>query len=217
MQRFLFLLLASFILGGCVTPAIKKDYPLGKTYRDVFVLENKRVPLPEGEWKVAGTGYTDMGNYCEVSLLKETKDHKIAGIIIITSDSQTTNYTGYWPNKYVQRTDLHYVSIKSNTGGQYLDLWAVSHYIMTFTPERETVREFFQYCSDNNIILPKLMVRSYHVITGKMLRNKYLRVEYYYNPEKEGFDTSSENNWGASSWHPLRIQTDPNKVSYVEG
>jgi hypothetical protein len=215
--RLLLLMAAIFILVGCITPAFKKDNPIGKTYRDVFVLENKQVPLPEGEWKVAGTGYRDNQRFCEVYLVKVTEDRKLTGVIIIISENMAFGYSGYLPDKYAKRTDLHYVSIKSNTTEEGLDLWLVNHYFASFSPkEREASNQFFQYCHDNKIDLSKLMIQSYHVITGKMFKGRFLGVTYFYDPRTEGFDTSLENDWGTSSWHPLRISADPKKVSYVE-
>ncbi|MBU2054186.1 MAG: hypothetical protein KJ936_03220 [Proteobacteria bacterium] len=218
MKKCIFLfIVVSFIIGGCATTSLKQDYPTGKRYRDVFVLEDKRIPLPEGEWKIVGTGTTDMGKYSEVFLLKETNNHKFAGGVIIVSDTIMNNYVGYIQNTYAERKDHHYVSIKSNTRTERLDLWLVNHYIFSFTPgQRDASKEFLQYLIDNKISVPKLMVRSYHIITGKMLRSRYLRVEYYYNPEIEGFDLSREDNWGTSSWHIMKIASDPKKVAYVE-
>lgn len=215
-KRLVLLFVSIFILVGCGFPAFKKDNPIGKTYRDVFVLENKRVPLLEGEWKVAGTGYNENENYCEVILIKETSDCKMAGGIIITSDTITNSYSGYKPSEYAKRTDLHSVSINANTMGKGLDLWLINHYYMQVSPNREALKEFFHYCLDNKIELPKLMIQSYHLMTGKNFKGKYLLVAYYYNPAVEGFDTSIEKDWANSSWHPLRISADPKKQMYIE-
>lgn len=93
----------------------------------------------------------------------------------------------------------------------------VSHYVHSFSPgQREASKEYLQYLTDNKIDLRKLSIRSYHVITGKIFKSRYLRVEYYYNPETEGFDTKGEENWGTSNWHVARIASDPKKVAYVE-
>lgn len=218
MKKYIFLFIViSFVIGGCAGTSLNQDYPTGKSYREVFVWEGKRVPLPEGEWKIAGTGTLDMGKYSEAFLVKVTNDRKLAGGIIIVSDTTLNDYRGYKQNTYAERKDHLYVSIKSNTRSEGLDLWLVNHYIMSFKPgQRKASQEFMQYLIDNKISKPKLMIRSYHLISGKMLRSRYLRVEYYYNPAIEGFDTSREDNWGNSSWHIMNIAFDPKKVAYVE-
>jgi hypothetical protein len=215
MKRFFLMILASFILAGC-TPAFKADNPPGKIYRDEIVLEGKRVPLPAGDWKVVVSEYSDMDKYVKVYLMKESTDHKIISEIFITTDSIMNDFTGYWPNEYLQRTDLYYSSVEMNSKDRYTDGWVINHIIRSFLPTTATLKAYFQYCSDNNIVQPKLMIESCHLVTGKIKRNKYLSISYSYNPEVEGFDTSGEGSWGTSTWHPLRIKADPKKVEYIE-
>ena len=179
---------------------------IGKTYSEVFVLEDKSIPLPEGEWKVVGVGAA-MEKFSEINLIKETNERRLAGAIIIRSDTSLNDFVGYWENKYVNRPDLHFKCVIRNSVQEGLDLWVINHYLMNWTPKRKAAKEFYQYLLDNKIERPKLMIQSYHEITGKTLKNKYLRVEYYYNPEIEGFVI------------PLRFQdgTNPRPVGQLPG
>lgn len=216
MKKYLALLTIIIVaICGCVNPSFIKDNHLGKKYSGSITVENKTVPLPDGEWIVVGRGYGDSYDYGEV-LLAQVSARRIAKCIIIRSDASTNSFSGYRAAEDAQRTDLYHVVVKSNTTGEPLDFWYVSHYIMSVTPKREAVKQFFEYCKVNSITMPKLFIRSRHTLTGVGMKHKYLNVEYYYNPDVEGFDTSKEDNWGTSSWHYLRIKDDPKKVSYME-
>jgi hypothetical protein len=202
---------------GCATSDFKKDFPIGAIHHNSIVFEGKKVPLPNGEWRVAGTGTAEMGKYNEITLVKTTDDRKFAGGVIITSDSVLNDYTGYVQNKFAERKDHHYVEIKSNSRSEGHDIWLVSHYLHSFNPgEREMSIEFTKYLVDNQIDFGHLSIRSYHEFTGKVSKKSFLRVSYFYNPETEGFDTREEQNWGTSGWHVTRIASDPLKKAFVE-
>jgi hypothetical protein len=213
---FLFIMM-NLIISGCATSSIKENYPIGKSYRDVFILEGKRVPLPEGEWKIAAARYRNRVQYIEVFLQKETTDHKFAGLVIVNSNTPGNNDTNYEPDEYADKKDILYASIKSNSIGKPLDFWLVDHYIFSLNEGAYlALKEYLEYLIDNGISVPKLTIQSYHLITGSGTKNGYLRVEYYYNPELEGFDLKNEATWGTSSWHMLRMNSDPKKGAYIE-
>jgi hypothetical protein len=216
MKKVVLLIMMNLILTGCATSDMRQDYTLGNIHRDMFVVEGKQVPLPEGEWKVVGAGLIAVGEYRQVILQKEIAGHKFAGLVKIVSNTLMNDAEGYFHGGAAERKDLYFVSATSISRNQALDYWLINYTIFSFPSDvSKALNQHLKYLTDNKIEAPKLLPYSNHVLTAKK-SNGYLEVTYYYNPETEGFDMSKENYWGSSSWHVARIQADPKKVAYME-
>lgn len=213
-KAFFFVILLSLFIIGCSLNRLKENYPIDKKYYGNFTINGKTVPLPAGEWGVAGRGTRNIKDYYEVWLINYN-NRTMNGAIYIMSDAPFNNYIGYKKNSYAERKDIYYVEINSNSEGDPFDLWLVNHSVIKLSVKRQANKELYEYLKQRNISIPKLMIQSFHVKTGSKDKGKYLRVEYYYNPELEGFDSSYENDWDTSAWHPLRVSKNPAKVAYL--
>ena len=215
-KQFIIFTVLTFFLTGCITPGLIKTNPVGKVYKNSIQLRNKTIPLPEGEWKVIGRGFRTQEKYFELFLLKETKRKEFHSGIIITTDTPMNDYNGYLASKYFKRTNLHHVVVKNNATGGAQDCWLINHIRMAVNPNRPARKEAYNYFESNHILIPKNTIEVSHRFTGKYHKSKFLEVNYYYNPEVEGFEPPTEANWSTSDWHPLQIIKYPKKVEYIE-
>lgn len=214
------LMLTFIVFSSCVTTGIKElesQNPIGKTFRDNIQLGNKTIPLPEGEWKVIGRSkeYGD-DKYFIVILINEIKDNILHDLVYIKVDTPQNKYTGYKVSKYCQRNDVLYVNAYKNVPLGHHDCWLINHYRLSFSAKNEATKQAHNYLKDRNIITPNYMIQSWHFLTGKYGGSKYAVVHYFYNPEYEGFDPAPPGDWATSPWHVLHINSDPNKVKYIE-
>ena len=209
------LLLIPIMFTGCInTSGLKATYPLGREYSDTINISNKDIPLPDGNWKIIGSGYAKDDKYFEVKLIKTTDDNQIDSFVNITSETITNNYISY-TNKYCERTDIHYVNAEKNSQDG-LDCLAVNHFRMSMNGKSTADKEAYDFIRANGYVMPKNMILGYHIITGFVHKNSYLKVSHLVNPEVDGFNPPKEAHWSSSDWHPLQINNDPKKVKYIE-
>lgn len=206
---------------GCLAPSLKQNNPVGKIYENRIELHRKYVPLPEGQWKVIGSGnsgdkYGSGDEYFEVHLLKVTEKNEMDTIIFIRSDTPRNTYRGYTANTYPKRTDIHFVKVNSNTEGHPQDWWIINHIRFFINPEGESYRQAHEYIVQNKVYVPKIAILRLHQFTGNVQKSKCVSVEYIFNPEVEGFAPSEDSNWSTCDWNHMKIKDFPDKVAYIE-
>jgi len=216
----LFIIIAfPFLLMSCITPGLKETNPVGKVYINSVQLDEKVIPLPEGEWKVIGRGGPSnsfQDPYFEILLLKEFENKKLHSLLAITTESMINSFNGYLRQTYLDRKDVLYSDIKNNNTGEAHDGWLINHIRSSLDVKRTAYKEAYDYLVSNSYVVPKNVISIFHHFTGKYKKNKYLNVGYYLNPEIEGFEPPNEAEWASSDWHPLQINKDSKKVEYIE-
>ncbi len=93
-KAFFFVILPSLFIIGCSLNRLKENYPIDKKYYGNFTINGKTVPLPAGEWGVAGRGTRNIKDYYEVWLINYN-NRTMNGAIYIMSDAPFNNYIGY--------------------------------------------------------------------------------------------------------------------------
>ncbi|MFW5500465.1 MULTISPECIES: hypothetical protein [unclassified Maridesulfovibrio] len=214
--RFLFLVSLMLLGAGCVSHTVQEAYPVGKIYNDSIEFRGMSVPLPEGDWQVIGRGKADKRNFDEL-VLTVIKENKPGKALLIARDTAKNKYTGYWPNKYLQRTNILFTEVTQNTMGKPLDGWLINHIRPGFgKKDSEAVRDAYEYMTANKLVLPGNFIESRHILTGKRIKCRYLSYSYLINPETDGFEAPENAEWGASDWNVIKINGDPKKVAYIE-
>ena len=230
-KYFLLQTILALLLTGCAMTNLKSTNYVGKVYKNTIQLQGMDIPLPEGEWRVIGSGNIEgkivgaggsqtnnpTDDKFQVVLLKTTDLGKVDSLIIIDTDKMGNRLSGYLSYPFFNRTDLYQVIVKNNDKDGAHDCWLICHSI---TPQiyKNTVatKEAFNYFESNKIEIPKISILSYHHFTGKYNKNKLLDYYYYINPEINGFDPPIDTNWATCEWNKLQINKDPKKVEYID-
>lgn len=199
----------------CGCSPLKDKYPQEKTYQDSITVRGYKIPLPEGTWEIAGSDRWDGGKMFKLGLVK-IKGETLQGAVFINVDTTQNDYTGYWAFNYFNREDMLYCKAENNTKGKPHDCWSINHISMQLDPEKPAMKKALNFLKNRNVRLPKLMIETRHLFTGKTDKSKCLDVFYYVNPREYGFDASKEGDWGTSEWYYLRIKNHPKKEKFIE-
>lgn len=217
-RKIIFLIALLFILfSGCAHyPNPIKDNPLGKKYQNSVNLRNMELPLPEGEWTVIGRGYTPDHNYVQLILAKNI-GNRHHSIVFITTNSGSNMYSGYFPCKELDRTNMLHVISNNNSSGGAQDGWYIDHVRIAFGKLiTQANKESYEYIVDNKIVMPGNFIKTGHRFTGANIKSKYLTYSIFINPEVQGFDPPTNAEWPSSDWNILKINSDPKKVAFIK-
>jgi len=217
-SKFLLLISLLTLLTSSCVPYINpiETNPLGKTYQGSVNFRNMVLPLPEGEWKVVGRGYSNDDNYVELCLWKAI-GNKPHSVIFIKRDSLSNSFSGYVSSNDLKRENIHHVVSNSNQRGEAQDGWLINHIRISFNKKStQANKESYQYIIDNKLVMPGNFIQTYHHFTGANIKKKFLTYSIHVNPEVEGFAPPIDSEWASSDWNPLKINSDPKKVAYIE-
>ncbi len=211
------MLLMLLMQAGCANFTGNNDqYTVGSVYQDSIQIGAKTVPLPEGAWTVIATGVVN--EFRNICLLKEHQDKLFSYIwISVESPFKDARY-GYNRSENLDRKDMLHVVKNENRSGEAQDGWYINHVIASFNPSEKykIYRDRAAYIKEKGYRISSNMIGVTHRLTGRFQKEKYLHVNYYYNPEAEGITTKSSDNWSTSEWHVMRIDQSPEKVAFVE-
>jgi len=214
------LFICSLLLLGCVasSPSLMQEFNPANShiYRDSIHLRGKTIPLPPGDWKVFASGIER--DFFKVFLLQEYPG-KLFRHIFVSVDTLVLDRNIYLPSEELDRSDLHHTVIKSRTPGEPQNSWYVSNTRIHFTPKKDekVFAAAAEYLRSHGYVVSHDMVRVSHLLTGKHpYTGRYLLVNYYYNPETDGFPPGPLSSRNTSQWNPMNINIDPKKVNYVD-
>jgi hypothetical protein len=127
--KIFFFLLLLLSLSGCaqMTSTLEDQFRVddAKIYRDSFTIRDKTIPLPPGDWKIAGSGLNSE-KFFIVYFLQEHPG-KLFSYIHISVDSLELNREyGYKPSEEIIRKDMHHTVLVGNTAGEARDWWLIS-------------------------------------------------------------------------------------------
>lgn len=213
-------LIGLLALAACQTTTIEPA-KLGAVYSGTFIDGGSKVPLPPGEWTVAGTNIreTNLGNVMSQSILFQADKGIVKGMVVVllsrTPGSDFGNRSGWESSRYCQRTNLWFLEVDANETGGEQDCWGVNHRVMTPAkwdryPAWSKARD---YIEKNNLKVASNMVFVFYTLATN---NDYLSAKYYFNPELEGLSPPAADSWTRSDWHKDRIAEHPDKQTYAE-
>ncbi len=224
MRRLLLLGIVLFVVAGCTSHTNPiKDNPINETYQETITLNNMVVPLPEGEWEVAGRGFFRDRDFFGIFLVNIDETTPQA-IIFIKRDSPyydyVTRYSGYPSSVDLEREDMLHVVSNRNEPGEARDGWFIDHTQLEFSSkiflESQAHREVFKYFLEHNIQIPANFIKITHLLTGDQIKYRYLQYDILINPEAEGFEPPNDPSWLSSDWNMKNISNDPGKLSFIE-
>ena len=201
--------------------AASLDFKIGTKYRNnIQVGKNGiKVPLPAGEWILVGSHVEQISsnkgkklNLHYVSMLN-VKGKTIKGAIRFLAPEKRVN-PGFPRSKFCERKDIHHI-VNNGNYRKSRDCWGVKH--SGFNPwdkMPEYVSETYDWIKNNDIKMPGFMMSS---IFDIIANNRFLEINYYFNPQTEGFSRPSRpTSWKNSKWHRLLIHKYPKRQSYVK-
>ena len=213
------------LLAACGTAANQDALVVGNQYEGVITVGSggTQVPLPEGKWRLVDT-HLDGG---EISgILVRSKQRRVSQLIDFNTLSQPPESKGpiKWPQSYdfCSRKDFIYMgkSESANTlwntgpGRDTQDCWGINHWPMTFSGSIPTqLLALRDYVEKNNLELPITMIAVQYRRSGQ---RKFMSMNYYFNPELEGFAPPERAEWRTNDWHRDRYSLDPKKKAYIE-
>ena len=153
------LFLLSLLVIGCA----KVESPLEKQFRtddsvvfkDSFLLRDKTIPLPPGDWRIAGKGF-DVDKFFYISLIQEHKGN-IFSYVVIQVDTLELNRDGcYIKSEVLEKEGMHHIVKIKNVAGEGTDGWYVDNRIVTITLGEEKmdyVKEFANYIKSHKLVI----------------------------------------------------------------
>ena len=211
-----------FLLTGCVekTSTLEKGYLVNdtKVFKDTFDIRGKIIPLPPGDWRIAGSGL-NAEKFFVVFLFQEHPGKLFSYIHISVDSLDLIREYGYKPSEDIKRNDMHHTVLVGNTNGEAQDWWLVNNVVVNFNPKdnKLALNEAAAYIKSHNYIISHDMIKVEHFLSGKHPNKKrHLSVSYVYNPEAVGFPPGQKSEWKTSDWNAMRINEDPRKTAFIK-
>lgn len=219
MIRSVLMVAAVMLLAACQTTNSKLETipAQGSSVSGSYAAANGRVtvPLPEGTWVVAGSGFNRAGynNPIEEVVLVQVKNDEAVGFVEIRTPVVRSG-TGFVDSRFCERKDIHHIVRKINVDGGAQDCWGVNHFRMTLTGDvPHYLDQARQYLVNNKIKSPLNAINVSYRFGDK---SYFVDASYLFNPEAEGFAPPQIAEWSTSDWHRDRVYMDPDKVAYID-
>lgn len=206
-------------LGGCADKKmsnIKEDFPQSAQHQGSIIVDNMILPLPEGEWKVFGSGNIKNGKGISL-VLGETQGNKLSRIIYI---SRNRKFKGsFKKDRRLKRKDnLHTYINEENTEVGKQNGWFIDYMnCSAFVPREwnsDAKKQAYNHIVDSKLAMPINLISTHHIFTDHY--GKLLMYDIIINPDLEGLEPSASGEKRLSDWNSLRINNFPEKVAFVE-
>jgi hypothetical protein len=197
------------VLAACQTTNTKLESisPQGTVVFDKYVTANNHVivPLPDGAWTVAGSGFARLGyeNPFEQVMLIRRSDDGYVNLVEITSSVAKPKY-GWKPASLCQHNDMYSLHKVANSDGGLQDCWGVEILDMDLKGD---LPDFLQQTKDfaekNGM---KLGFEAGTVSFSLADKSYFLRVSYLHEPYQKTFNDLDA--WGASWYQRVKSGFD---------
>lgn len=222
MKKLIWLTIAAAMLcTGCIsgTSRLTADYNAANRsiYNDFFWIRDKRVPLPPGDWRIIASGVEQ--DFFKMYMLQELSERRFSYIYLSVDTAELKRESGYAPWNAMKRENMHFVSAISNTDGEPQDGWYINNDPGHFSGKQEgaVLEQATDYIRSRGYVISHDMIRVSHRVTGKHPhKSRYLYVNYFYNPEADGFPAEPKSSWSLSAWNAMQVNKDPRKIAYID-
>jgi len=229
------ILLALFIAacaGGAQAQIVSRDSvhlkPLGSIVSGSFVLVNRIVPLPPGQFTLVATSFHDSkfiyGDYAGQQhklvdvVLGQMADGKLRAAVVASGVLAWGGGRREWVSEPCKRDDtlfkLDRVPYMKRNYSQ--DCLMVNHYINSLGQAATGIyANTAAWIKEQGGTTP-IPTAIYASVT-RIEVGEYLAVHYVFNPEAYGCDSAPSTSWATSAWHKRFIAKDPEKRQFVDG
>jgi hypothetical protein len=195
--------------------------PRGTKVAGNFELGAVVIPLPEGDWILAGRGETEgreatgavrIANVYVVELV----NNQLARVVWAAAPlrGQGTG-TGWVRNKNVcDRTNVLFNESDRNYNARDSSCWSVNHYVIS-TPNNPSppLADFYDWLASNKLAIPRIRLVTEHWLTAA---GPYVNVSYSFNPEIIGLDPGPADRWDSANWNTTQINAFPEKKAFAD-
>lgn len=218
--------LAALALGAWISKEDAfKDLPLGKKVSNPLSIGKIHVPLPEGEWVVAGrrvgqaravgAGTHNDETMADV-ILVDIADGTLRGLISIYTVLDYGKLRRWSKTDFCKNENLFYRQEDEIPGLHSYFCWGVTHHRMGGSANfagRDHIKERTEFLASKNVAMPAVMMAAeFHIASGP----KLLNVVYRRNPDLKKIPPSQTGEGRTSDWHKSRIHQFPDKAQYAE-
>lgn len=218
-----YLAIALLIFGGLwiFSPAFGAQsihqMPIGTVVKNVAQLGERQIPLPEGEWLlVAKQNRLSGGSAAGVPLAYVYLAQIRGGVVarFIFAGTNLEGVSGGWTRDRAvcDRGDTHSAFSDRNYNSRDTECWVTNHLDMTLgTNAWQIHKDFFQWSQDKKRPATALAAEFF------LVKNfDFLRIQYGFNPELEGFERTPNSSWRGNPWHKDHAYEDPKRAAYIQ-
>jgi hypothetical protein len=226
----------TFLIAVCIGEAgaqiVSRDSvhlkPLGSTVTGSFVLVNRVVPLPEGEFTLVATGthgstfaygdYARQPHKLADVVLGQVADGQLRAAVKATALLALAGSRREWVIEPCKRDDtLLRVNVTPFMKQNYeQDCLLVNHFVNMLGPKATGIyASLADWTRQKGGATPLPTVLD--VTITRIAASDFLTVRYLFNPEAYGCKGEAEASWSTSAWHKSRIAKDPEKARIADG
>jgi hypothetical protein len=195
--------------------------PRGSKVSGSFEIGGAQLPLPAGNWLLAGRGESFLpgagGNirYGRVHLI-EVVDGKISRSITVEAPLRNQgNGTGWSRNKSICDRGNSFFNQSDKNFNPREARCLNSNYFIVVSPNNpsDSIKDLLEYLGEQKLTIPLIRVASEHWMTSN---NTYIRASYEFNPEVVKISSGPHERWDTADWNRERIKAFPDKITFME-
>ncbi len=209
--------LLAFLAGHTASASkLERQYPPGTPISNPVVVGKKQIPLPPGQWTVAGvrsSRNSELKKILDLFLIDVKSGVLQHAASITTNMSPPKRHQGWLTHSTCSsKSSLHLVT-KSSSEGEDQECWWVRYWPTSTPPKKDSAwKRALDFAITQGIELP-----TNFVTVGYRLADDahFLNVYYLFSPEVDGIVSPGRTAQNPSVWHVDRFGRDPKKVEYV--
>jgi hypothetical protein len=202
--------------------------PAGTVVSGSFVLVDKRVPIPEGQFTlvasaVRGADYKQTGHDSARQghelvdvYLGQIDDNKKLRAAVGATTVLARRHQGGWSDEPCKRDDTLFKRdlIPFMKKGYAKNCLLVNHGVNNLGPSATGVfAQFARWVGDQGGTTPIPLILNATITRVEV--GEFLVVRYIFNPESYGCAAAHADSWTASTWHKASINKDPEKLQFA--
>lgn len=217
-QRLCVAISSAALLTACVITAQDRQHAMpaiGQPYSDYVAFGGNQVPLPSGEWVVAGKSveYNNARTRLVGLVLARIEGNTLRGLVDITTADEVQNFNGYVVYRDCLRVDVHHTFVRANLLGGEQDCWLLNHKTMTTAGNvAPRFREAVNFAASKGVIIPHVMLSVDYRFADT---RDYLNAHYYFSPEELGATVGAQTDWRNSDWHRDKVHMDSKRADAI--
>jgi uncharacterized membrane protein len=217
MRALRWTVLCAAILAACIcTAQAQSVFTPGTTIERVLHINNKQVPLPEGQWIVAVDTASDWNDqsigafgYLRTVVLFRVVDSRVDTMVEVNTNVLPTT-DGWGMTANCSRTDL-VLAVNRYRGGWDGSCYFVTHTLLAAepTPAWRKAQDF--------AMLNHLRVSRVWLTAGFRAadRSDVLDVRFHFSPETRGFYAEAISHWQDSAWMAAKLDSEPRRHAFA--
>ena len=188
---------------------------LGTKVQGTFLIGDRIVPLPAGEWTVIATNGdsrdTNLGRPLSRAYLAQLQGNTLSQWLDISTNLEV-NLAGWVRDKEIcDRKDVHFGFSDSNYNLNDASCWVLNHFgqALGSKPSQAGV-DFFRWSDSRGRPNTSLLLANFF-----SKRGDFLRVLHHFNPVVAGFPDTPTATWAGNPWHADLAAKDPKKLQFL--